>query len=282
MDKGERNAALTSELTQEEFQTIREFLFQHTGIALTDNKRYLVQSRLGKSLPEMEISSFSELALSLIRGTLPAKFRTRLIEALTTHETFWFRDLPQFELLQNVLLPRLSRLGSIRIWSAACSTGQEPYSIGICIREAIRLQTLTLKAQILATDLARSALDIARQAVYSDLAVARGLSQELRQRYFLRQQDGWQLKSEVTRLVRFQLLNLLHSFAALGKFDLIFCRNVLIYFAPEDRRQILKRMAEALNPGGCLFLSSSESLPAGLNCLAPVLTLGVRYYTHPS
>jgi chemotaxis protein methyltransferase CheR len=180
------------------------------------------------------------------------------------------------------LLPKLSRLGAIRIWSAACSTGQEPYSIGICLCEAKRLQALKLKAQILATDLARSALDLARQAVYSDLAIARGLSRELRERYFQRRSDGWQLNAEVTRLVSFQLLNLLHPFAALGKFDLIFCRNVLIYFAPEDRRQILKRMAEVLTPGGYLFLSSTESLPSGLDCLTPVLTLGVRYYTRLS
>jgi chemotaxis protein methyltransferase CheR len=280
--QGEHNADLSPRLTQEEFQAIKEFLSQHTGIALADNKRYLVQSRLGRLLPEMEMSSFGELALSLSRGTLPAKFRIRLIEALTTHETCWFRDSAQFELLQNVLLPKLSRLGAIRIWSAACSTGQEPYSIGICLCEAKRLQALKLKAQILATDLARSALDLARQAVYSDLAVARGLSRELRERYFQRRSDGWQLNAEVTRLVSFQLLNLLHPFAALGKFDLIFCRNVLIYFAPEDRRQILKRMAEVLTPGGYLFLSSTESLPSGLDCLTPVLTLGVRYYTRLS
>jgi chemotaxis protein methyltransferase CheR len=280
--QGEHNADLSPRLTQEEFQAIKEFLSQHTGIALADNKRYLVQSRLGRLLPEMAMSSFGELALSLSRGTLPAKFRIRLIEALTTHETCWFRDSAQFELLQNVLLPKLSRLGAIRIWSAACSTGQEPYSIGICLCEAKRLQALKLKAQILATDLARSALDLARQAVYSDLAVARGLSRELRERYFQRRSDGWQLNAEVTRLVSFQLLNLLHPFAALGKFDLIFCRNVLIYFAPEDRRQILKRMAEVLTPGGYLFLSSTESLPSGLDCLTPVLTLGVRYYTRLS
>jgi chemotaxis protein methyltransferase CheR len=280
--QGEHNADLSPRLTQEEFQAIKEFLSQHTGIALADNKRYLVQSRLGRLLPEMAMSSFGELALSLSRGTLPAKFRTRLIEALTTHETCWFRDSAQFELLQNVLLPKLSRLGAIRIWSAACSTGQEPYSIGICLCEAKRLQALKLKAQILATDLARSALDLARQAVYSDLAIARGLSRELRERYFQRRSDGWQLNAEVTRLVSFQLLNLLHPFAALGKFDLIFCRNVLIYFAPEDRRQILKRMAEVLTPGGYLFLSSTESLPSGLDCLTPVLTLGVRYYTRLS
>jgi chemotaxis protein methyltransferase CheR len=280
--QGEHNTDLSPRLTQEEFQAIKEFLSQHTGIALADNKRYLVQSRLGRLLPEMAMSSFGELALSLSRGTLPAKFRIRLIEALTTHETCWFRDSAQFELLQNVLLPKLSRLGAIRIWSAACSTGQEPYSIGICLCEAKRLQALKLKAQILATDLARSALDLARQAVYSDLAVARGLSRELRERYFQRRSDGWQLNAEVTRLVSFQLLNLLHPFAALGKFDLIFCRNVLIYFAPEDRCQILKRMAEVLTPGGYLFLSSTESLPSGLDCLTPVLTLGVRYYTRLS
>ncbi|GAB6067183.1 protein-glutamate O-methyltransferase CheR [Methylothermus subterraneus] len=265
-------------LTQEEFQAIREFLYRHTGIVLADNKRYLVESRL-RDLLQSHSTSFSQWISYLRADTLPAEFRTRLIEALTTNETFWFRDAQQFELLQNQLLPKLSHRRPIRIWSAACATGQEPYSIGICVHEARRLKPgLKVEVQILGTDLAGSALQIAKQAVYSDLATARGLSPELKQRYFLPHPNGWQLKPEVRRLVSFQQLNLLDSFAALGQFDLIFCRNVLIYFSPELRRQILERLAELLLPHGYLFLSSTESLPPGLNRLSPVIAHGVRYY----
>ncbi len=268
-------------LTQEEFQALKEFLYQRTGITLADSKRYLVQSRLSHLLLETGMTTLGELVRNLIQDTLPDKVCTRLIEAMTTNETFWFRDAPQFELLQNRLLPELSRrMRSIRIWSAACSTGQEPYSISMCVHEARRLnQSLKIEVQILGTDLADRVLETARRAIYSDLAVARGLPEDLRQRYFLRHQDGWQLKPEITRLVRFQQFNLLHPFTLLGKFDLIFCRNVLIYFSPERKRDILKRMAQTLNPNGYLFLGSTESLPPNLDSLSPVLAHGVRHYT---
>ncbi len=268
-------------LTQEEFQALKEFLYQRTGITLADSKRYLVQSRLSNLLLETGMTCFGELIRDLIQGTLPGKVRTQLIDAMTTNETFWFRDAPQFELFQNQLLPELNRRRRpIRIWSAACSTGQEPYSISMCVLEARRLnQSLKVDVQILGTDLAGGVLETARRAIYSDLAVARGLPEELKQRYFLHHQDGWQLKPEVMRLVRLQQFNLLNPFTALGKFDLIFCRNVLIYFSPERKRDILKRMAEALNPDGYLFLSSTESLPPNLDGLSPVLAHGVRHYT---
>lgn len=268
-------------LTQEEFQALREFLCRHTGITLADSKRYLVQSRLRNFLLETRMTTFGELVRDLIQDTLPSKIRTRLIDAMTTNETFWFRDAQQFELLQHQLLPELSRrIRSIRIWSAACSSGQEPYSISMCVHEAMRVnQSLKVEVQIIATDLAGSVLEIARRAIYSDLAAARGLPEDLKQRYFLRHQDGWQLKPEVTRLVRFQQFNLLNPFVSLGKFDLIFCRNVLIYFSPEHKRDILKRLAETLNPNGHLFLGSTESLPPDLDDLSPVLAYGVRHYT---
>lgn len=267
-------------LAQEEFQALKEFLYHHTGITLADSKRYLVQSRLSKLLLETGMTTVGELVRDLLQDALPGKARTRLIDAMTTNETFWFRDGQQFELFQNRLLPELGRrMRSIRIWSAACSTGQEPYSISLCVHEAMRLnQSLKVDVQILATDLAGSVLETARRAIYSDLAVARGLPEDLKQRYFLRCQDGWQLKPEITRLVRLQQFNLLNPFTLLGKFDLIFCRNVLIYFSPERKRDILKRMAETLNPDGHLFLSSTESLPPSLDGFSPVLTQGVRHY----
>ncbi len=272
--------APAGELTHEAFQAFKEFLYLHTGITLADDKRYLVQSRLNHLLLETGMSTFSELVDKLIQDALPSQVRTRLIDAMTTNETFWFRDAQQFELLQKQLLPTLSRrLRPARIWSAACSTGQEPYSISMCVHEAIRFNpSLKIEVQILATDLASSVLETARRAIYSDLAMSRGLPEDFKQRYFLPHPDGWQLKPEITRLVRFQQLNLLNSFATLGKFDLIFCRNVLIYFAPERRREILERMTAALNPKGYLFLSSTESLPSGLDGLFPVLAFGVRYY----
>lgn len=272
--------APTGELSHEAFQAFKEFLYLHTGITLADDKRYLVQSRLNHLLLETGMSTLSELVDKLIQDALPSQVRTRLIDAMTTNETFWFRDAQQFELLQKQLLPTLSRrLRPIRIWSAACSTGQEPYSISMCVHEAMRFNpSLKIEVQILATDLASSVLETARRAIYSDLVMARGLPEDFKQRYFLPHPDGWQLKPEITRPVRFQQLNLLNSFAALGKFDLIFCRNVLIYFAPERRREILERMTASLNPKGYLFLSSTESLPSELDSLFPVLAFGVRYY----
>ena len=191
---------------------------------------------------------------------------------MTTNETFWFRDVYPFEYLAKVLLPELAKRKpneKVRIWSAACSSGQEPYSISMVVEESMRgkLVGRGCDAEILATDLSASVLDIATQGIYDRPSLLRGLSTERARDFFVQQDDdNWRVKDSVRNRVRFRPLNLQESFFLLGKFDIIFCRNVLIYFSSELKLEILRKLHANLQPGGILFLGSSENI-AGLNDL---------------
>jgi len=276
-----RQAVTKDRLTLEDFQALRDFLEKHCGINLAHNKRYLVQSRLKSILSESGCYSLREMILGILGGSLPVTLRTRIIDALTTNETFWFRESKHFDFLQEHLLPHLSRqqFRTLRVWSAACSTGQEPYSLAICAFEACRNGRIPrVNLRIVGTDLSRNALDTASRATYTDLSLSRGLTDEIKQRYFIPCGEGRKLKPEITNLVRFQQFNLLKPFEVLGKFDLIFCRNVLIYFSQETKTDILQRMARALQPGGLLFLSNTESMPPGIDGLTIEHQAGIRYY----
>ncbi|MDX8130213.1 protein-glutamate O-methyltransferase CheR [Methylomonas sp. EFPC1] len=256
------------DISAAEYQTIQQFLSQSCGIELGDSKQYLVKSRLLPLMGKFEFTSFAELANSLQSASFSAqKIKSAVIDAMTTNETFWFRDERQFVELKDKVLPGLlnSKNGNVRVWSAACSSGQEPYSIGICALEAIRASSKSRSVQIIGTDISEAILEEAKRAVYSEAALSRGLDSAAKARYFHKNYDGYLLSPEVSQLVRFQQFNLLKSFTALGRFDLIFCRNVLIYFSDQVKRDILSRMADSLEPGGYLFLSSTEAMPTGLN-----------------
>lgn len=185
---------------------------------------------------------------------------------MTTNETLWFRDTYPFEVLKSRVLPELIKAypaQRLRIWSAACSSGQEPYSLSMSIDEFERSNLGQLKAgvQIVATDLSPSMLSNCKSGEYDSLAMGRGLSQERLQRYFDPKGPGrWQVKAPIKSRVEFRPLNLLDSYAALGKFDIVFCRNVLIYFSAEVKKDILTRIHATLKPGGYLFLGASEAL----------------------
>jgi chemotaxis protein methyltransferase CheR len=274
---------MNSDLSPEEFAVFQKFLVNACGILLSESKQYLVKNRLTGLLKESDYSSVTQLISALRSDAVPARLRTRIIDAMTTNETFWFRDNAHFEELRNVLLPAWAADktgGTLRIWSAACSSGQEPYSIGICVEEFFRYGWTGIKrtVQIIGTDISESVLTEATQAVYNEMALSRGLDETLRSRYFERYQDKWKLKPEIVDRVRFQQFNLLKPFAALGRFDIVFCRNVLIYFSEELKRDILARIAKVLNPGGYLFLSSTETLPSGLDAFETVRGTSCRYY----
>jgi chemotaxis protein methyltransferase CheR len=276
---------MKSDLDPAEFAIFRKFLLDSCGISLTESKQYLIQNRLAGLLKESSYGSIGELIAALGSGRVPTSLQARIIDAMTTNETFWFRDSAQFDEFKNVLLPlwAKSKSATLRIWSAAASTGQEPYSISLCVEEFLRsgAPVAGRNVLILGTDISATALAEAGRAAYSDIALSRGLPESLKARYFERCQDKWKLKSQVTARVRFQPFNLLSSFAALGKFDLIFCRNVLIYFSEDVKRDILGRMAKALSPDGYLFLSSTETLPSGLDAYETVRSPNCRYYRLP-
>lgn len=268
-------------LSAHDFQAFRQYLYGQCGIDLKENKIHMVQSRLMAILPETGVADLGELVQKLINHSLPDKTKTRIVDALTTNETYWFRDPRQFEVLDQVILPEFNRnrFAPRKVWSAACSSGQEPFSISIAVEEFARSQGMAKpNLQIVGTDLSSSILEKAKSAVFSDLSLSRGLPESLKQRYFYPYHGHWQLHSDIVKRVSFRQLNLLKSFTSLGKFDLIFCRNVLIYFSSEVKRDILQRLVESLKPGGYLFLSSTERLPEPIESLQTLRSCGVNYY----
>ncbi len=248
-----------------DFEQFRVFLEKACGILLGSNKQYLVSSRLNKLMEQQGIKSLGELVQKMQsqpRGGL----REQVVDAMTTNETLWFRDTYPFEVMKNRVLPELLKANPnqrLRIWSAACSSGQEPYSLSMTIDEFEKTNLGQLKAgvQIVATDLSGSMLTACKSGEYDSLAMGRGLSQERLQRYFDPKGPGrWAVKAPIKSRVEFRAINLLESYAALGKFDVVFCRNVLIYFSAEVKKDILTRIHATLKPGGYLFLGASEAL----------------------
>ncbi len=252
-------------LEQGEFEYFRQFLQQACGIFLGENKQYLVATRIRGILLENNLDSLTAVVDEMKRSR-HSRLREKVIDAMTTNETFWFRDNYPFEYLKNTLLEQLQAqpgAGSIRIWSAACSSGQEPYSISMAVEEHRRRfgPGSPRAVQIVATDLSNTMLAQALRGEYDNLSLSRGLSAERLQAFFDQcGEDRWRLKPAVRERIDFRALNLMDPFVGLGKFDIIYCRNVLIYFSGELKRDILRRLHGALKPGGLLFLGSSEGL----------------------
>ncbi len=195
------------------------------------------------------------------------------IEAMTTKETYWFRDVFPFEMLKNLIFPELIKKGApaVKIWSAACSSGQEAYSISITVSEFQQAHPGTLKnVHTIGTDISNAIVESARSGSYDSLSMGRGLSMERRNRFFTQVGTSWVLRPEIMARASFREFNLLDSYTILGRFDVVFCRNVLIYFSPEMKRDILARIAQTLNPGGYLFLGASESIASHSNAFEMV------------
>lgn len=254
----------TAAITPSDYQAFRTFLEEACGILLGEGKQYLVSSRLNRLMHDEGIPTLGALVtrMSSIQGV---GLRARVVDAMTTNETLWFRDTTPYDALTRLILPQLTQtpLGRpLRVWSAACSSGQEPYSISIAVHEYLlgKPGQLTWGVQIVGTDISSAMLKEANVGIYDSISLARGLSPERRQRFFTPVGDKWQVKPEIRARVSFKELNLKQSYTALGKFDMIFCRNVLIYFSADLKRDILNRMAQAINPGGYLVLGSSEAI----------------------
>ncbi|WP_334013251.1 CheR family methyltransferase [Alteromonas sp. S167] len=269
------------EVSPESYLKFREFLEKQCGIVLGDSKQYLVRSRLASLLYKHKYESADELISVVVRG-FDRNLLQDVIDAMTTNETLWFRDNYPFDLLVKELLPSLaSQNRKIRIWSAACSSGQEPYSIAMSVLEFQRQRPGTLRSgvEIVATDLSSEMLKKCELGIYDELSLARGLSAGRREMFFQKNDEGaMQVKPEVRKMVSFRSLNLLSSYAALGRFDIVFCRNVLIYFSPEVKQRILQQIAGQLQSHGVLFLGASESISAASNSYSMVKCSPGLYY----
>ena len=271
---------MSSAITSTEYQSFSTFLEEACGITLGENKQYLIASRLQKLMDSVDIANLGDLVTHLQRGD--SRLRAKIVDAMTTNETLWFRDSHPYTILEKELFPEAAqhRNRPVRIWSAACSSGQEPYSMSMVAQEYTQANpgSMARGVEIVATDISKTILEQAKQARYDELSLVRGLSTERRQRYFKQHDKLWELNSDIKRRVRFTELNLMQSFATLGKFDIIFCRNVLIYFSAELKSDILNRMAKQLQPGGYLVLGSSESITSHTDAFKMVRSGGAVYY----
>ncbi|MFT2091442.1 CheR family methyltransferase [Paraglaciecola sp. 2405UD69-4] len=249
------------ELDFKRYSAFAKFLEDTCGIVLGDSRQYLVRSRLSPVARQLSLDSVEACIDSILAGNRQS--RDLAVEAMTTNETLWFRDQYPFVLLEKEVLPQFAnKAGPIRIWSAACSSGQEAYSIAMTILNYKKSgKQLRNNADILGTDISKEMLERCRLAEYDHLVMARGLDAKLKAEYFEPSgNDKYKVKSNVTAMTQFKQLNLLSSYQSLGRFDIIFCRNVLIYFSPEVKKQILQKFAACLQEGGILFLGASESI----------------------
>lgn len=255
------------QLDDKSYHDFRTFLEQQCGIVLGENKQYLVKSRLAPLMVKFNVDSLAELVKRTLSPT-ERQLRAAVIDAMTTNETLWFRDEYPFELLKNKLLPEFANHRMpLKIWSAASSSGQEPYSIAMTVLEYMQSKpgSFPRGVQIIGTDISSTMLEHCKYGHYDALALARGLSPERKRQFFEPGDNGMlKVKDNVKKLVSFRPLNLLNSYSLMGRFDIVFCRNVLIYFAPEVKMQILSQIHGVLNPNGYLYLGASESL-SGLN-----------------
>ncbi len=245
------------------YENFRVFLEKECGIVLGANKQYLVKSRLTPLLGKFQVNTLDELIAKALKPT-ERQLRAVVIDSMTTNETLWFRDDYPFNLLQSTLFPEHAKLNRpLKIWSAASSSGQEPYSIAMSVLEYQQKNPTAFSkgVQITATDISPTMLEHCKYAHYDKLAISRGLSAE-RKRQFFEPGDNEMLKvtEKVKKLVNFKSLNLLDTYQHLGRFDIIFCRNVLIYFSPEIKSQIIGKFHAMLDDKGYLFLGASESM----------------------
>lgn len=244
-----------------DFTFIQQLVARVAGIVVEAGQEYLIESRLAPLADELGLGSIGDL-IAQIRSDPSEELRRRAVEAMTTHETFFFRDDSPFEALKSEVLPQIlqRRAGERRlsIWSCACSTGQEPYSIALLLREYVP-QVMNWKLELVGTDFSQSALERARQGRYSQLEVDRGLPAILLRKYFEKQGEEWQLTAEIRERVQFRSLNLAHALPSMPPFDVILLRNVMIYFDVPTKRRILGELQRLLKPDGYLMLGTAET-----------------------
>jgi chemotaxis protein methyltransferase CheR len=252
-------------LAAAERNEVAQYIHSLCAITLDSSKDYLIESRLSGLATEAGCTSFTQL-VSRARCDPHGALQRRIVDEITTNETLFFRDSSPFDLLRVKILPELidrrARAGAripIRIWSAACSTGQEIYSIAIVLRELLG-DLSRYNIRLVGTDISNQAVTQASAGVYSQIEMARGLPDDTRGRYFVGDSKGWRIRDEIRAMASFRKLNLMEDFSSLGTFDVVFCRNVAIYFNDRDRASLFNRIGERMEGDGYLIVGSTESL----------------------
>ncbi|WP_269585635.1 CheR family methyltransferase [Roseibium sp. Sym1] len=259
-------------MTPGEFDFLKNFLKTKSGLVLSNDKQYLVESRLLPIARSAKLETLSAVIQQLQRGGNRA-LETDVIEAMTTNESFFFRDKTPFDHFRDTMLPALlesrATRKQLKIWCAAASTGQEPYSLGICLKEdAAKMGGW--RTRILGTDLSQEVLEKAKTGLYSQFEVQRGLPIQMLLKYFEQKGDMWQINAGMRAMIEWKKLNLLENFTHLGEFDIIFCRNVLIYFDQATKTEILGRLAKSMPDDGFLVLGAAETVVGLTDAFKPV------------
>jgi chemotaxis protein methyltransferase CheR len=248
-------------VTQSDYEYLRKLLKDLSGLDLSADKQYLIDSRLLPLARKSGLSSIGELVAKMKSGS--GAFIAEVVEAMTTNETFFFRDKVPFDHFRDSIVPEILRARaarrSIRIWCAAGSTGQEPYSLAMCLKE-MGAALAGWRVEILATDLSQDVLEKSRSGIYSQFEVQRGLPIQMLVKYFKQTGELWQVNADIRAMVQHRQLNLLHDFSQLGSFDIVFCRNVLIYFDQDTKIDIFGRLARVMEPDGFLVLGAAETV----------------------
>jgi chemotaxis protein methyltransferase CheR len=248
-------------VTPPDYEYLRKLLRDHSGLDLSADKQYLIESRLLPLARKASLAGITELVQKMKSGS--ASLITQVVEAMTTNETFFFRDKVPFDHFRDSIVPEIlqARTGSknIRIWCAAGSTGQEPYSLAMCLKE-MSSALAGWRVEILATDLSQEVLEKSKAGIYSQFEVQRGLPIQMLVKYFKQTGEFWQVNADIRAMVQHRQLNLLHDFSQLGVFDVIFCRNVLIYFDQDTKINIFNRLVKVMEPDGFLVLGAAETV----------------------
>jgi chemotaxis protein methyltransferase CheR len=256
----------------EDFNLLCSVLKQRSGLVLSQDKTYLVESRLTPIVRKYGMNSLDQL-ISVIRVGKNEPVIRDVTEAMTTNESSFFRDSKPFDTLRELVIPKLleARRGErkIRVWSAACSSGQEAYSVAMLIREQAQAFA-GWRIEIIATDISDDMLAKARAGIYTQFEVQRGLPINLMVKYFQKSGDKWQIDANLRSMVQYRNFNLLDDPLALGRFDVVFCRNVLIYFDGGTKTKVLDGISRILAPDGVLFLGGAETVLGVSEKLAPI------------
>jgi chemotaxis protein methyltransferase CheR len=259
-------------VTPNDYDFVRKLVRERSGLVLTADKQYLVESRL---LPVARKAGFTTLSdlVARLHGPNAQTLAVDVVEAMMTNETFFFRDRQPFQHFRDTIIPTLiaSRASArrIRIWCAAASTGQEPYSLAMCLKELAPLVS-GWRIDVLATDLSNGVLEKAKAGIYSQFEVQRGLPIQLLIKYFTQVGENWQIAPDIRAMVQFRPFNLLNDFAGFGMFDVVFCRNVLIYFDQQTKVGLLERMSRAIERDGYLILGAAETVVGLTESFKPV------------
>jgi len=259
-------------VTPLDYDFLRGFLKQRSGLVLSNDKQYLIESRLMPIVRKQGLSGLSELVQKLKAPGAEA-LAAKVTEAMTTNESFFFRDKTPFDHFKEVMLPALLKARStkrhIRIWCAAASTGQEPYSLAMILKE-MGPQLAGWRFEIIGTDLSGEVLERAKAGVYTQFEVQRGLPIQMLLKYFTQNGDQWTISPEIRSMVHYRTLNLLNDFSALGQFDIVYCRNVLIYFDQPTKIDVLNRTARLTAPDGYLLLGAAETVVGLTDSFKPI------------